>query len=303
MKTLNPFVICLIVFGLFLSIEAKSSDDDSIAFEIKYTNLTPVCDGVIDENDPWKEDNWLKLNGTTHKTHFQFLHNDSSLFLAIKVEYPQHLSYTSLFLSMDTSLTSFGQFMDGAWIFNTLSYYDENLDFTPGYHWGIMDGEEGSTRDLRTLVNDERYKFGTSDSGTKCIQEFTFPKEVLTNGGNFDGEHIRFDLQTYEGGIVNYWSDNQERSGPSMMFTDLVKLVPDIVTSAPRTNKNTKAYSFVKDHQLYIKNTNGLIQIYSIQGQKVKSAQVEENSAINISGLKPGIYIVKGKNLNNRFVK
>jgi hypothetical protein len=29
--------------------------------KVNYSSTAPTCDGIIDENDPWNNDNWIEL--------------------------------------------------------------------------------------------------------------------------------------------------------------------------------------------------------------------------------------------------
>ena len=82
-------IFTLILFVALVGFVAKAQD-----LTVMKTNMTPVCDGYIDDvDDPWGAD-WVELDnpssgGTSNGDYsgqFKFLHNDTHLLLGVKVQ-------------------------------------------------------------------------------------------------------------------------------------------------------------------------------------------------------------------------
>lgn len=108
-----------------------------------------------------------------------------------------------------------------------------------------------------------------------------------------------------------YYSDTQlfidsEDETFSYNLSGLRKAYFTVMDNVEETdNQQLEIYPNPANDVLRISNIsdNQLVTIYSIDGRVVKKTNVSDNAEINISDLRPGMYVVSAGNLFSKFLK
>lgn len=221
---------------------------------VPYSSFPPVCDGIIDENDPWGTE-WISLEKTKGTTtdhlsaQFQFYNGDEHFYIAVKVQdstlaelHPNSFENdcSELYFSMDT-LPYFNQgaYKEGCWQFRS-QRTPYNNDWV-----GYFSGNSNANRwDISPMLESAEFDFGTTDSGTEYIQEFILPKDVLIDGAFFDNQYIRFDVEVSDNTGIGrtgqrFWNSDTDFQWEDTRYFGVVKLIDkNIVLSTNKVDEN-----------------------------------------------------------------
>lgn len=205
-----------------------------------YSSQAPLCDGIIDANDPWSF-NWVSLDAIpggsishdNYSAQFQILHSAKYIYIVVKVQdetvgtsgfnsYENDCS--DLYFSMETATSDFGAYKEGCWDFRTQRVYNDKVED------GYFDGASGkNSYSVSTMLESSEFKFGTYDTGSEYVQEFILPKSVLAGKSNFDNEFIRFDIQVANNDGMfrsgqRFWHSNSDSQWNNTNTFGIVKL-------------------------------------------------------------------------------
>lgn len=275
-------------------------------------------DGFIDADDAWAEDNWMDISlvkddnvnpdDADYTSKFQMMYTDDAIVIAVVVgddtqdntaEASHERDNVEIFFNMDPTYT-LAAYQPGIWQFRAQRVQDEALNSGNGL--GYFDGSGNVTS---ALIPSADFKWGTDDSGTEYTWEFSFPFAVLKETGNFDNETFNFDIAVANAvdGVrtgQHFWGSNLDSQWNTANIFSPVKLESKL---SAKEMSAAKGSAFVKNNVLNVKNVNGLVSIFSVNGSLVSKAIVNGNGSIDIADLKSGIYFIKGNNISEKFVK
>jgi len=304
------------IFTLILFVAAFGILSNAQKAHIKYASKAPVADGYMDDvDDPWTGD-WIELTltnaGSTTSAmtaQFQLMHDADNMYLAVKVQddSPNNdpvatpNSYErdcfEVFFSMDTTSTPTGAYAVGCWQLRTQREAAEGA---------FVDGNaHANTWSVASMTDGEGFEFGVENGASEWSAEMVYPKAILAEGAAFDDEFIKFELavadNTGSGRTQQqYWNNNSDQQWQDTRTFALVQL--DKATSKSDV-KAVNGSAFVQNNVLKVRNVNGMVNVYDLRGAVVRSAVVNGTGSIDISDMKSGMYVVKGKNLSAKIVK
>lgn len=284
---------------------------------IKKATAAINFDGFIDADDAWADDNWMDIaltkspaqaNDADYTSKFQMMYTDEAIVIAVVVgddtqDGTAANSYerdnVEIFFNMDPTYT-LAAYQPGIWQFRAQRVQDEALNSGNGL--GYFDGSANVTS---ALIPSADFKWGTDDSGTEYTWELSFPIAVLKETGNFDNETFNFDIAVANGVDgkrtgQHFWGSNSDSQWNTATVFSPVKLESKL---SAKEMSAAKGSAFVKNNVLNVKNVNGLVSIFSVNGSLVSKAIVNGNGSIDIADLKSGIYFIKGNNISEKFVK
>ncbi len=273
-------------------------------------------DGFIDADDSWG-DTWMDIsltkspaqaNDADYTSKFQMMYTDEAIVIAVVVSDDTQdgtaaNSYerdnVEIFFNMDPTYT-LAAYQPGIWQFRAQRVQDEALNSGKGL--GYFDGSANVTS---ALIPSTDFKWGTDDSGTEYTWELSFPIAVLKQTGKFDGQNINFDIAVANGVDgkrtgQHFWGSNSDSQWNTATVFSPVKFETKV---SAKEMSAAKGSAFVKNNVLNVKNVNGLVSIFSVNGSLVSKAIVNGNGSIDIADLKSGIYFIKGNNISEKFVK
>lgn len=64
-----------------------------------------------------------------------------------------------------------------------------------------------------------------------------------------------------------------------------------------------KGWAYVKNDLLIIKNTQGPVHIYNVNGTRFLNQMLKGSTTVNISAYPSGMYFIKGENLTSKFIR
>jgi hypothetical protein len=296
----------------------------------KRTGMAPVIDGIVDENDPWSEDDWMEIafqkaanttSDASSKMQMLFSKDLSAtggfIYLVISVsdETPNNdvsipdtynRDCNEIFFSMDTVATEGGgAYKAGSWQIRILREEpDGNL---------IGGNSHANTWSVGTLTESADFKMAVEANSSEYVTEVAFPVAVLAEGAAFDGKNFRFDIQTGDNSNGEatgrtqqiYWNNvaNDEQWRDTRAF-GLVTISDEVIHDVSAKNFGTaKGIATVKNNMLNVSNVNGKVSIYDLKGSVMRQANINGKGSIDISDLKAGMYVVKGNGIAQKIVK
>lgn len=286
---------------------------------IKKATKAIKFDGFIDADEAWGS-TWMNIDLTQatpqpsdaqYTSKFQMMYTDDAIVFAVvvgdntpdnKAEATYQKDNVEFFFNMDPTYKE-KVYQPGVWQFRAQRIEDEAINGGKGL--GYFDGMNSVEGGLIALINDAKFKYGTENSGTEYVWELSFPIAALKQTGKFDGQTFNFDIAVAN--AVNgartgqhYWGNNSDLQWNDATLFSPVKFETKV---SAKEMSAAKGSVFVKNNVLNVKNVNGLVSIFSVNGSLVSKAIVNGNGSIDIADLKSGIYFIKGKNISEKFVK
>ena len=271
------------------------------------------CDGFIDPDEPWG-DTWLDIdltkdpalaNDADYTSKFQVLNTADAIVFAFVVtdDTPDNTGSgdhekdcIELFFNMDPTYKEKAK-IAGCWQIRFHRIPEDKY-----VHEGYFDGfAAGSAIDLSP-----DFQFGIEDTDDEYTVEIAFPKVALDSAVNFNGVDFNLELQVancVDGARTgqHFWGNNSDNQWQDYTLLSPFKIVGGEVSA--KEMSAAKGSAFVKNNVLNVKNVNGLVSIFSVNGSLVSKAIVNGNGSIDIADLKSGIYFIKGNNISEKFVK
>jgi hypothetical protein len=315
-------IFTLILFVAAVAYIAKAQDN--VKLVAKYAGTPPVTDGYLDGggDDPWMEDGWVPQDaissGSTTSdasAQFQLMHDDDYMYVAMSAQDatpyndPDAIPNTyerdccEIFFSMDTVDADAGAYQEGSW---QIRIQREAADDEANPYMDAGTGNAAGTTSITdVMVFGENY--GVETSSSEWSMEAAFPISVLVGDGNFDGEYIKFEIQTADNTTgaasgrtqQSFWLNNSDSEWNNTTTFSVVQLDPGSgVDQLTNTGK-----AFVRNQTLRVTNVSGVVNVYDLRGSVVRSAVINGSGSIDIADLKAGMYVVKGANLAAKIVK
>jgi hypothetical protein len=314
--TRKIFTLLLIVAG-FMSANAQSNI-------CQKATTVPVIDGYIDtEADGWGNFTDLAVRnpaGTTTaaSAKFSLMKDANNFYVAIVVQDATPYndataipnSYerdnTEIFFAMDTVTEPSAAFKTGCWQVRCQREGET-----------LIDGGAGGTSNVTTgLLADPNFLYASETASSEYVQEFQFPIATLIAGMDpaWDGQFFKFDIASADNstGLTgsagrteqHYWYGTNGLGDDSGWHNTLALAICKVPGEVGvKSIKAGQASAFVSNNVLTVKNAKGIVSIYDIKGSIVRKSVINGNGTISVADLKSGVYVVKGTNLAEKFVK
>lgn len=302
------------IFTLVVLVAAFGFGATAQKLVVPYTSKAPVSDGYLDDtDDPWTGDfvdqATMSSGSSTSdaSSAFQLLHDEDFIYIAVKVSdaTPNNdaaaigNSYErdciELFFAMDTIDDAAGAYQSGDWQIRFQREAEEGAYI------------DGSGSVSSALLTADGFAWGVETASSDWVMEASFPKATLQQEAAFDGEFMKFEIQTADNTTgagsgrtqQMFWLNGSDSQWNNTTTFSVIQLAKATSVSAIA---NTGS-AFVQNEMLKVKNVNGVVNVYDLRGAVVRSAVVNGSASINIADLKSGMYVVKASNLSAKIVK
>ncbi len=311
------------MIAIFVAYSFASAQDPNLVIP---KNGAATVDALFDDDDPWQAENWVeygvldKESNTTVGTTAQWqaswnddvisfiieVNDDTPNFDATVIDQTHERDNVELFLWMSAEEPESADYDAATWQIRLhRSGTGVGEDGTLG-----IDGGTGGDFALLT----EAAEFEVYDETTKYTLEVSFPFDVLAGGLGWTPADEFFYMHTGVGDNTTgeaggrtqqiFWlSHDEDVMWNNKTTFKLVQLGEATVGIEDQMSK-INASAYVYNNELKLKNVEGNVAIYNINGSLVKKAVVSQGqNSMDISDLKSGVYVVKAKNLATRIVK
>lgn len=318
------------MIAIFVAYSFASAQDPNLVIP---KNGAATVDALFDDDDPWQAESWVeygvldKESNTTEGTtgQWQASWNDDVISFIIEVNDdtpnndPEAIpnSYerdcAELFFYMSAEAPDAPEYFTNTWqIRLQRSNAGIGDDLSGGIDGATGDAAGSTVYEMAALT--DATEFEAYDETTKYTLEASFPFAVLagesgwTTADEFFYMHMSIgDNTTGEAGGRTqqiYWlAHDDDAMWNNKQTFKLVQLGEATVGIEDQMSK-INASAYVYNNELKLKNVEGNVAIYNINGSLVKKAVVSQGqNSMDISDLKSGVYVVKAKNLATRIVK
>jgi hypothetical protein len=277
----------------------------------------PIIDGVINNQDSWKDANWKSQlqekagSSTTGCTsRFQLTHDDNNIYVVVDVKDATPSSNADsipntyerdcieLFFGMTQAVRS--TYAPGDWQIRF-----QRAAVTANK---VIDGQTNGGV-FSDLIGSTGFSYAIVSKADGWVLEAQFPKDGLIEGSESNGKDIKFEIQTADnttdkkGGRTQqlFWIKPTDMQWSTPADFANITLGDSPTGLSQLQSKDT--YLIVKNNILDLSNVEGNVSIYNVNGSVVRTVDATNQKSINISNFAKGVYIVKGDNFVTKVIR
>lgn len=310
---MKKIYLLLIVFVGAFAYSATAQDDEVMMVIPK--NGAATVDAFVDpDDDPWQDDAWIeydvtdKPSNTTFDASARFQMSWDDDFISVVFEVQDATE------NMDPAAIEATHERDNVEIFFHMSAEKPTETAYETHTWQIRFQRDNHLVEPDRLIEAEGFEVETFPESTMYTIEANIPFATLADESGWTTADEFFYMHTSVGDNTTgaaggrtqqlFWLEhNEDNMWQDKTLFKRVQLGPGTVGINSKV-ANVEASAYVHNNTLKLKNVQGEIAIYNINGAMVKKAMVNPGqSSMDISDLKTGVYVVRGKNLAAKIVK
>ena len=299
---MKNIIILLLLSAFFNFNTAKAQTFECKTLDLKYTNVKPVLDGI--EDTIYKNinmellDRWNNIYTPVvgHSGYFKALYDSANFYLFASV--------------IDTTNSDPGDELSFAFDYdmarNLIYSWENEPKDNNGFFFTKIQRENKDTLGEGKPYRRTYYKFIETAKGYDVELRLAW-NEITANATKYNDflkrKTFLFDVSVKNNNdesIYFAWSNDDHSSWRSSARLGLVTLASTALGVENTVSKEIILYPNPAKEVLYFNgiSNNQRIEIINLEGKVLKSEMISNNS-LNISSLRPGVYIVKFNNQIN----